>query len=425
VALTPHARFTDRRIGDLGSGASDAELDERRRRIHPSPWTWLRQVHGAHVVVADRPGQHAGAEGDAIVTVTAGVPISVRTADCAPILLVGDGSIAVVHAGWQGLVAGVIEAVDRRPRRGSARASVPAATSSAPTTWRRSPPGTGRRSSPPRRGAHRPWTWVRALVPRSSASVSTCSTTASAPPAVPRTGRIAPGRIRSGRRSWPGWTTTPRPPTGSRGCRVRADPTTRVGPVWWRKAMHMLGLEEEVDGSEATGGYGRELERGPVRERAALSQQNSTISTVSPVTSSFPPDEPSGLGAVRPIRSGGSPRSEDLPPSSVGQPSGAVRRVVKPVPMAANAKPHVVRPESFNQAQNVADAYKINQPVIMDLQDADRELFRRLIDFASGLCYGLGGQMERLDTQVYLLTPTNVTVSDEERRRLRGRGYDA
>jgi cell division inhibitor SepF len=189
--------------------------------------------------------------------------------------------------------------------------------------------------------------------------------------------------------------------------------------------MHMLGLEEEVDGSEATGGYGRELERGPVRERAALSQQNSTISTVSPVTSSFPPDEPSGLGAVRPIRSGGSPRSEDLPPSSVGQPSGAVRRVVKPVPMAANAKPHVVRPESFNQAQNVADAYKINQPVIMDLQDADRELFRRLIDFASGLCYGLGGQMERLDTQVYLLTPTNVTVSDEERRRLRGRGYDA
>lgn len=110
MALTPHARFTDRRIGDLGSGASDAELDERRRRIHPSPWTWLRQVHGAHVVVADRPGQHAGAEGDAIVTVTAGVPISVRTADCAPILLVGDGSIAVVHAGWQGLVAGVIEA---------------------------------------------------------------------------------------------------------------------------------------------------------------------------------------------------------------------------------------------------------------------------------------------------------------------------
>ena len=68
---------------------------------------------------------------------------------------------------------------------------------------------------------------------------------------------------------------------------------------------------------------------------------------------------------------------------------------------------------------------KNQQPVIMDLQDADRDLARRLIDFASGLCYGLGGQMERLDNQVYLLTPANVTVSSEERRRLRERGFDA
>ena len=93
--------------------------------------------------------------------------------------------------------------------------------------------------------------------------------------------------------------------------------------------------------------------------------------------------------------------------------------------MTANAKPHVVVPASFNQAQDVADKFKNSQPVIMNLQAADRELSRRLIDFASGLCYGLGGQMERLDNQVYLLTPTNVEVSKEERRRLHERGYDS
>jgi cell division inhibitor SepF len=60
----------------------------------------------------------------------------------------------------------------------------------------------------------------------------------------------------------------------------------------------------------------------------------------------------------------------------------------------------------------------------MNLQGADRDLSRRLIDFASGLCYGLGGQMERVANQVYLLTPTNVEVSPEERRRLHERGYD-
>ena len=90
-----------------------------------------------------------------------------------------------------------------------------------------------------------------------------------------------------------------------------------------------------------------------------------------------------------------------------------------------NAKPHVVVPTSFNQAQELADKFKGSQPVIMNLQAADRDLARRLIDFASGLCYGLGGQMEKVANQVYLLTPTNVEVSADERRRLEERGYDS
>ena len=95
------------------------------------------------------------------------------------------------------------------------------------------------------------------------------------------------------------------------------------------------------------------------------------------------------------------------------------------MPVMPNAKPFVVMPTSFNQAQDVADKYKGSQPVIMNLQGADRVLSRRLINFASGLCYGLGGQMERVANQVYLLTPTNVEVSQEERRRLQDRGYDS
>jgi cell division inhibitor SepF len=184
--------------------------------------------------------------------------------------------------------------------------------------------------------------------------------------------------------------------------------------VWWRKAMHMLGLDEQAEYDElqqAQQGSRADADRPPTDRVPATGPTTSIPSGTVHVT---PVDEPSGLGAVRPIRAdhtGG---------------SGAVRAAtVRPVPMAANAKPHTVTPTSFNQAQNVADAYKNQQPVIMDLQDADRDLARRLIDFASGLCYGLGGQMERLDNQVYLLTPANVTVSSEERRRLRERGFDA
>jgi cell division inhibitor SepF len=107
-----------------------------------------------------------------------------------------------------------------------------------------------------------------------------------------------------------------------------------------------------------------------------------------------------------------------------GDPSQRPRTaVVRPLQPVASAKPHVVAPTSFNHAQEVGDKLKNSQPVIVNLQNVDRDLSRRIIDFASGLCYGVGGQMERVANQVFLLTPTNVEVSAEERRRLQEHGY--
>ncbi|WP_421119822.1 cell division protein SepF [Aquihabitans daechungensis] len=190
----------------------------------------------------------------------------------------------------------------------------------------------------------------------------------------------------------------------------------------WRKAMVYLGLGDDAEYDEYGRDYDDEPERGaqPGRDRAPARTQ-------APAPATSYPDEPSGIGSVRPISTrGGEPEAElgqTVAPSGVGQ----VRprpQVVRPMPVMPNAKPFVVMPTSFNQAQDVADKYKGSQPVIMNLQGADRDLSRRLIDFASGLCYGLGGQMERVANQVYLLTPTNVEVSPEERRRLHERGYD-
>ncbi len=96
------------------------------------------------------------------------------------------------------------------------------------------------------------------------------------------------------------------------------------------------------------------------------------------------------------------------------------RGVVRPLP--SSAKPHVVSPTGFNDVQQVADRFKRDQPVIINLQGVDRDLSRRLIDFASGLCYGLEGDMERVADQVFLLTPRGTEVSDDDRRRLREGG---
>lgn len=89
-------RFTDRSDGD--ALVRQGELG----------WATVRQVHGRVVVVADRPGDLG--EADAIATTTRGLPIAVRVADCAPVALLADGVVGVVHAGWRGIVAGVVPA---------------------------------------------------------------------------------------------------------------------------------------------------------------------------------------------------------------------------------------------------------------------------------------------------------------------------
>jgi cell division inhibitor SepF len=61
--------------------------------------------------------------------------------------------------------------------------------------------------------------------------------------------------------------------------------------------------------------------------------------------------------------------------------------------------------------------------VLLNLQGLDRDLARRLIDFASGICYALDGSMEKIASQVFLLIPDGGQVSDEDRRRIEERGY--
>ena len=107
------ARTTTRAAGDFNVDGDPDVLTRRRREVVDLPWVWLRQVHSADVVVVT--GQTgaavAGQRADALVTAEAGLVLAVHTADCAPVVLRAerDRVIGVAHAGWRGLVAGVIE----------------------------------------------------------------------------------------------------------------------------------------------------------------------------------------------------------------------------------------------------------------------------------------------------------------------------
>jgi cell division inhibitor SepF len=197
----------------------------------------------------------------------------------------------------------------------------------------------------------------------------------------------------------------------------------------WRRAMHYLGLgpDDEYDDDQ---GYAYEdpssASSGASAGTPAVAMPGrpappSGVSRVDPRPA--PPRQGSEHGVtVRPAAAPAEPSQvRPITPAATSRDVGArTSGSVRQIP--ASPRPHLVAPVAFNDAQEVGDHFKAGQPVVMDLAGVDRELARRLIDFCSGMCYGLGGQMERIASHSYLVVPDGVEVSDDERRRLAGNG---
>jgi cell division inhibitor SepF len=83
---------------------------------------------------------------------------------------------------------------------------------------------------------------------------------------------------------------------------------------------------------------------------------------------------------------------------------------------------HIVEPRTYAEAQSIADKFKVGVPVIMNLTMTDPDLAKRLIDFASGLTYGLNGGLQKVSERVFMLTPANVDVTAAQRAVMRDKG---
>jgi cell division inhibitor SepF len=169
----------------------------------------------------------------------------------------------------------------------------------------------------------------------------------------------------------------------------------------WHRALVYFGLAEDPDYAEQDLYEPETAPQGQVYETSA--PRSATVSRISErrrardeIDDIFADDEPA-------------PRSRVLRP--VGGNGGADVQV------------HLVTPNSFNDAQEVADRFKRSVPVILNLQTTDGELAKRLIDFASGLTYALDGGMQKIAEKTFLLTPRNVEVSAEEKARLIEKGF--
>ena len=115
-------------------------------------------------------------------------------------------------------------------------------------------------------------------------------------------------------------------------------------------------------------------------------------------------------------------RGEERAPREGRHPAGR-GGVVRSIPTAPPRQINVVEPRIFDDAQDFADRFKAGVPVIINLRMTEQKHAPKILQFASGLVYGLNGRMQKVGDQVYLLTPFNMEVSADEKRRLVEGGF--
>ncbi|MFP3916355.1 cell division protein SepF [Lysinibacillus telephonicus] len=80
---------------------------------------------------------------------------------------------------------------------------------------------------------------------------------------------------------------------------------------------------------------------------------------------------------------------------------------------AKNSKVVIVEPRVYSEAQDISEHLKNRRAIIVNLQRIDRDAGVRIIDFLSGTVYALGGDIQRIGTDIFLCTPENVEVTGE------------
>ena len=188
----------------------------------------------------------------------------------------------------------------------------------------------------------------------------------------------------------------------------------------WHRTLVYFGLAEDesyYDDDEEVTAAQADMDR-TYKERSSVRRIERPRRSRSADIDEIYSEEPPAAAPTRRRRSDPSTFEEDAATTAVLRRDAAPRDEV-----TTAVKVHLIAPRSFNDAQQIADRFKNAIPVIINLQTAEPELSKRLIDFGSGLTYALDGGMQRIAEKVFLLTPKNVEVSAEDRARLVENGF--
>lgn len=98
--------------------------------------------------------------------------------------------------------------------------------------------------------------------------------------------------------------------------------------------------------------------------------------------------------------------------------SGTVRTMASPKQHTF----HLASPTQFGDVKDVGERFRSHQPVIINLTEASKDEAHRILDFASGLIFGLNGEIKKVADRVFMLTPSGYEVSADQKRELQQKG---
>lgn len=82
----------------------------------------------------------------------------------------------------------------------------------------------------------------------------------------------------------------------------------------------------------------------------------------------------------------------------------------------------VTDPESYEEAQEICDHIKSKKPVVINLENLDRQTAQRTMDFLSGACYALNGDIQRVANNIFIIAPENVDIANSFKEELKTKG---
>lgn len=82
----------------------------------------------------------------------------------------------------------------------------------------------------------------------------------------------------------------------------------------------------------------------------------------------------------------------------------------------------ITEPKSFDEVQSITDNLKNRRPVVVNLEKADQDLAKRVVDFVSGATYALNGSLQKVGNGIFLFVPSNMGIASELKEQIQERG---